>query len=426
MFRTLSARVATLAALAAVSLPVSRARAEENAAVIYQQTLKGTVLVAIDGGRGSGWVVDAQRRLIVTNHHVAGDAKRITVYFPKFQSGELVTSFGSYVDGDEGVRAKLLLTDPGKDLAVIQVDRLPEGTAALKLAEKSPGPGERVHALGSPGASGALWVYSPGNVRAVYRARSMLQGGQRFDAWVVETSLPVNPGDSGGPEVNDKGELVAVTSHGNMEGRLMSRGIDVREVKAMLADVLAGQRGVRGKKATPKPADEDDDPVITPKKKAPPAGDEDEDAPAPKGKAAVKGLMAKAARLVQAKEFDEALAVYAQVLRLDPENVEALTARAWLFNDQGKHDAAARECAKALQVDDQCAPAYRERGYARLQKKQYESAVQDLTRAIRLNPKDAACYVYRAKAFQALGEDERADADLAKAKQLGYRAAAGE
>jgi serine protease Do len=289
MFHTLTARLATLAALAALAGPVGWATAEENAAAVYQQTLKGAVLIDTNNGRGSGWVIDAERRLIVTNHHVVGKARRITVFFPKFDGGELVTRFATYLDGDDEIKGRLLLSDPKKDLAIIQVERLPESVKALKLAAKSPSPGERVHALGNPGASGALWVYSPGNVRAVYRDRAVLQGNQRFDAWVVETTLPVNPGDSGGPEVNDRGELVAVTSHGNLAGRLMSRGIDVREVKAFLRDVLAGERGVRG----PKPvADDDEDEIVPPKKKGKavrPADDEDEaeaaPTPRPRGRA---------------------------------------------------------------------------------------------------------------------------------------------
>src|SRR5438105_12828938 len=103
MFRTLSARVLTLPALSALTLPASRARAEESAAAVYQQTLKGTVLIVTESCRGSGWVADAEKRLIVTNHHVAGGARRVKVFFPKFSDGELQTSFDEYVGGDEGV-----------------------------------------------------------------------------------------------------------------------------------------------------------------------------------------------------------------------------------------------------------------------------------------------------------------------------------
>jgi Flp pilus assembly protein TadD len=403
MFRTINARLATLAALTALTLPAAPARAQDNATAIYRQTLKGTVYITVDSGSGSGWVADLGQRLIVTNHHVVVGAKQVTVYFPKFQGDELVTNRGAYVtSSDEGVRATVLLSDPKKDLAVIQVERIPEGVTALKLAAKSPSPGERVHALGNPGVSGSLWVYSAGYVRAVYRQR-YTERARPFDGWVVETSLPTNPGDSGGPEVNDQAELIAVTSHHRADGRLVTDGIDVREVKEVLKAVAGGERGSRGKK--PAPADEEDEAPV-----------------APRGK---RALLEKANRLMAAKQFDEALEVLTQLLQQDPENVEALTQRAWIYNEQGQFDKAIRDCTRALEIDADSAAAYRERGFARVRKKQPEAAVKDLTKAVRLNPKDAITYVYRAQAYMALGEDERADADLAKAKQLGYRSGTG-
>src|SRR5204863_375339 len=66
-------------------------------AQLYQQTLRGVVLVLVDDGSGSGWLIDRERRLIVTNHHVAGTSDEIRVYFPRFENGELVTSRAAYV-----------------------------------------------------------------------------------------------------------------------------------------------------------------------------------------------------------------------------------------------------------------------------------------------------------------------------------------
>jgi S1-C subfamily serine protease len=289
MSRTHSALLTTLVALASLALPVGRATAEEGDAVtIYQKTLKATALIATDSGRGTGWVADVEKRLIVTNHHVAGDAKKMRVFFPKFDGGELVTNFEEYLNSDPGVPARLLLSDPAKDLAVIQVERLPAGTTALKLADRSPTPGERVHALGCPGVSGALWVYSPGNVRSVYVERATLEGGQKFSAWVVESSLPVNPGDSGGPEVNDRGELVSVTSHGLSRARLITEGIDVREVKEVLKAVAGGERGVRGKKKAAPIEDGEIELPFPPKgsggKKARPADEDDDEPQLPRAK----------------------------------------------------------------------------------------------------------------------------------------------
>jgi tetratricopeptide (TPR) repeat protein len=145
----------------------------------------------------------------------------------------------------------------------------------------------------------------------------------------------------------------------------------------------------------------------------------DEEAPPAKG---VKGMLAKAAKLMDAKNYDEALDAYGDVLDMDENNVFAHTQRAWIFNEKGKFDAAIRECGKAIDLDDGNVIAFRERGYARLQKKMYEPAVKDFTKAIRLGEgTDYNPYVYRAQALRALDRDDEADADIAKAKKLGYK-----
>jgi hypothetical protein len=55
-----------------------------------------------------------------------------------------------------------------------------------------------------------------------------------FDAKVIETDSATNPGDSGGPLLNDKGELVGVTHGGAINAQLVSTFIDVSEVKTLL------------------------------------------------------------------------------------------------------------------------------------------------------------------------------------------------
>ena len=51
---------------------------------------------------------------------------------------------------------------------------------------------------------------------------------------MVETSSPTNLGDSGGPMVNDHGELVAVVQGFSRRDKAVSWNIDVREVRSLL------------------------------------------------------------------------------------------------------------------------------------------------------------------------------------------------
>ena len=91
----------------------------------------------------------------------------------------------------------------------------------------------------NPGASGALWAYSPGSVKAVYPKKWNVmdrEGVLHFEATVVETTSPVNPGDSGGPLVNGNAELVAVTQGGVSSMGTISYFIDLSEVRKILSD----------------------------------------------------------------------------------------------------------------------------------------------------------------------------------------------
>ncbi|WP_146575457.1 trypsin-like serine protease, partial [Botrimarina hoheduenensis] len=68
----------------------------------------------------------------------------------------------------------------------------------------------------------------------VHDIRMHYEDGQQVQARVLQTTSPINPGDSGGPIVNNNGELVGINSSGNTKARLVSYAIDIREVRAFL------------------------------------------------------------------------------------------------------------------------------------------------------------------------------------------------
>ena len=132
----------------------------------------------------------------------------------------------------------MILFNKKVDLALIQLDSLPEKINAVPLATGSPEPGSATHAIGNAGKSGALFGYIKGTVRAVYQKQWKAEIEPKrvlnFDAKVVETDSPTNPGDSGGPLLNDKGELIGVTEGGALNAQLISTFVDVSEVKKLL------------------------------------------------------------------------------------------------------------------------------------------------------------------------------------------------
>jgi S1-C subfamily serine protease len=223
------------------SLGRAQAQNEEIGEKVYQRTLKATVwIMGAKGGWGSGSLIDATQRLVITNYHVVKDAGNVTVFFPIFRNGKLVTERSEYLTNarySHAIPGEVLHKDPKRDLAIVKLAIVPKDAKVLHLAPKSPSPAQRVHSIGNPGVSGGLWIYTSGTVRQVYHKRWRAKDRERtydLEAEVVETQSPTNPGDSGGPLVNDRGELVGVTEGTTRDAQLVSLFIDVTEVRSFL------------------------------------------------------------------------------------------------------------------------------------------------------------------------------------------------
>lgn len=319
---------------------------------IYRQTLRSTALVVTSDGSGTGWLADSAGKLLVTNQHVVGNQDKVTVLFPQYQSGQPIAERDHYLKHGRPIRGQVLDTDAQRDLAVIELESLPEGVVAMKLAAASPEPGEAVHSIGNPGASGALWVYTSGPVRALYWYEG-LYAGHPLKARIIESQSPINPGDSGGPVVNDQGELVGVVMGANTKGQLLSHQIDVGEVKVFLDRVR---------------------PLANPRS----AADYNRRGESFKGK----------------KHYTQALANFTKALRLEQAHVPALLNRAFVYNELGRFEDAIADCDQIVNRDPNNSTAYRERGFAHGQNEEYEQAIHDLSKAVELNPKDLSAKRY--------------------------------
>lgn len=207
---------------------------------VYKEVLRATVWVLSKNSEGTssgtGVLVDQEKKLIVTNAHVVGDSRSAVVFFPELDGEKPRVSRSYYLENVKkiGIRGRVIAVDRKRDLALVELEKLPENAQALKLADESIGPGETVQSVGNPGSTEALWVYTSGTVRAVYR-KQFRTGAGEHDFTVVETQSPINSGDSGGPVVNAEGKLVAVAQAIAPNARLVSYFIDITEVKTFLA-----------------------------------------------------------------------------------------------------------------------------------------------------------------------------------------------
>ncbi|MEZ6124110.1 MAG: serine protease [Planctomycetaceae bacterium] len=224
------------AAAVLASLTVSAQADVEN----YNRTLKSTawVLAKVDGetSSGTGVLVDRDKKLLVTNFHVVGEARTAVLFFPDMKDGKPNVDRNHYLKNVSklGVRGRILGVDRKRDLALIELDRIPEGADAIELAADSIGAGDTVESIGNSGSTDALWVFTSGTVRSVYQ-KQFRTGAGEHDFLVVETQSPINSGDSGGPVVNSKGQLVAISQAISPKARLVSYSVDITEVRSFLS-----------------------------------------------------------------------------------------------------------------------------------------------------------------------------------------------
>jgi S1-C subfamily serine protease len=141
---------------------------------------------------GSGFVVDKAGH-IVTNFHVVDGAKQVRVSFSNGAS----------------LKTTVVGTDPSSDLAVLKIDASSRALTPLALGDSDRiKVGDPVVAIGNP--FGLDRTVTAGIVSAIQRAITA-PNGYTIDH-VIQTDASINHGNSGGPLLNGRGEVIGVNS----------------------------------------------------------------------------------------------------------------------------------------------------------------------------------------------------------------------
>ena len=139
---------------------------------------------------GSGVIVDAEHGYILTNHHVIDKADEIEVF----------------LDDGRTLQATIVGSDPGTDIAVIQVDDV-KGLTSMRMGDSDKlRVGDYVLAIGNP--FGLQHTVTSGIVSAKGRRGINRDGYEDF----IQTDASINPGNSGGALVDLNGELIGINS----------------------------------------------------------------------------------------------------------------------------------------------------------------------------------------------------------------------
>ncbi|WP_336279536.1 Do family serine endopeptidase [Bartonella sp. CB175] len=139
---------------------------------------------------GSGFVIDAERGLIVTNYHVIVEADDIEVNF---------------TDGTK-LKAKLLGKDSKTDLALLQVEAKRKKLTAVRFGDSEKVRiGDWVMAIGNPyGFGGSVTV-------GIISARNRDLNAGPYDNF-IQTDAAINRGNSGGPLFDRNGQVIGVNT----------------------------------------------------------------------------------------------------------------------------------------------------------------------------------------------------------------------
>jgi S1-C subfamily serine protease len=143
-------------------------------------------------GTGSGFVIDRQGH-ILTNYHVVSDAETVQV---------------TLYDGSAHP-ARVIGFDASNDVAVVQIEAPPAKLIPLALGDSSKLlVGQKVLALGNP--FGLERTLTTGIVSALGRSLKAKNG--RMIKGIIQTDAAVNPGNSGGPLLSSRGEVIGVNT----------------------------------------------------------------------------------------------------------------------------------------------------------------------------------------------------------------------
>jgi tetratricopeptide (TPR) repeat protein len=329
---------------------------------------------------GTGWLLDTKAKLAVTGQRVVrpvatgGPAKGVAVWFPLIKDGQLIRPAEHYAKNARPIRAEVLFAVGRNDLALLRLEEVPADARELPLAGKSPATGDRVFALaGLSDDNKSIFALAQGTVEKLAALAGLDDGRQYWDL-----KIAMARGQTGGPIVNERGELVAVAMPQIDGQELIAVGYDVESARAFLKKAL---------------------PMAVP--------------------ISVDDYANRAMNHVDGERYDSAIRDFSQAMKLDPSRGDLFLGRGAALLRGGDSRTAVGDFDAAMARGAEGAAAYLGRGIAHRELGNHAQSVDDITQVIRgsVNAANdlAAAYTERGITYLREGKHELALADFTRA-----------
>jgi serine protease Do len=198
---------------------------------VYKKSSPAVVTIRGNRGQGTGFVINASGYVLTNAHVVGGEPEVVTVMM---------------ADGKTEIPADVVgFGLNGLDLALLKINRQKKLPILSLGDQKSIQVGDRVYAIGSPFGEERYGTLTAGMVS------SLRNGGSR-----IQHDAAISPGNSGGPLLNENGEVIGVNTSG-VNGKVicpdgqvcgeangnigLNYAISVDVVRSFLQDVSKGK-----------------------------------------------------------------------------------------------------------------------------------------------------------------------------------------
>lgn len=364
-----------------------------SAEQIYEKVKDAVVLILVYDyadeltAQGSGVVLD-DKGYVVTNYHILSGNERLEI-----MHGEEIIP---YVD--------IIGIDVEKDILILKIEE--KKFPAIELGDvRSLKVGQRVYAIGSP--MGFENTISEGII-------SGLRSYEELSKNYIQITASISSGSSGGAVVNDKGELIGISTLTTKEGQNLNFAIPIDDVLSVEIGSYSEGNAFKDFELFEKglSAAEKDNYIVSINCFSQFIKIYPNDAVAYYNRGLSK---------LKLKDYRGAIQDYTRAIEINPNDVDAYIWRGFAKNVLEDYRGAIQDYTKAIEINPSDAGvggAYYYRGDTKRKLEDYKGAIQDFNRTIEINPNDYFTYTYRGISKYFLEDYRGAIQDYTKAIEI--------